>query len=519
MAVASIASAQSLDTEITVNHTIVPEERAAGRLRLLPTLQLPEVATGRLAPATSVTASPFAPSVVTLEPVGFASSLTRSPYKGYAALGYFPLYNLGASAGYRFIDNDTLTVGAMMQFNGVSYNSGLNSPEHLHRNNLVAGAGVAYSPDAAGSLKASIDYRFSNLNNPLYELQDTAINANMLNVGGEWNSKIGAFDYHAGASYGMAAFSGSAPELLTEHRGEISAGLTWHYNAKSAWSLDLGWEVASAQASNVKGIVSVEPRYDFTSAHFLATLGVRGDVYTGNGTRRTNYSGLFSPDLQLKWLPSDHFAVYGKFNGTSTLNSLAELYTEMPYMMPNVDYTFSRAFDAEAGVTLGPWRGGALTLYVRGAFSDKWLQLHSDGYFYTESPSGTLLGAKLDYSFRSYLTFYANLQWVFSDQGSYYPWHDNAKVDFSIGATIRPVTSLQILLGYHVRTDRYIPDILGGDVDLQSVSDLNASVHYEINSQWGVFANCNNILNHKYLITSRVTSQGVNAMVGATYKF
>jgi hypothetical protein len=522
LTLAAAASAQSLDTEITVNHTIVPEERAAGRLRLLPSLQLPQVSTGKLSPATSANPSPFVPTVLTLEPVGYASSLTRSPYKGYATLGYFPLYNLDASAGYRFIDTDSLTLGAMMQFNGTSYDSSLATPEHLHRNNLLVGVGAAYSPDAASTLKAALSYRFSNLNNPIVENVDTTVNSHMLNLGLQWTSSINSVDYHVGASYGLAAFSGSAPGLLTEHRATFDAGLTWHYNTPSAWSLDLGWQVASARASNVKGLFTVEPRYDYTGRRFQARVGIRGDFYTGSGRHLTRYSGLLSPDLRLQWTPGDHFALYGSFNGSATVNSLADLYAEMPYLLPNLDYTYSRVYDAEVGLTLGPWRGGSVTAVVARSFFDDWLTPVGGtelGYLAQHSPAASRLGVKIDYSYRTYLTFNAALQWVLTDEGSYCRWRDNAKIDFEIGATIRPISRLQIILNYHARTDRFIPSYGPYDDDLLGISDLNAGVHFDINDQWGVFANCNNILNHKYYITQRILSQGVNALVGATYKF
>ena len=44
------AGAQDLDTEITVNHEVVPEEHAATRLRIMPQISLPKIDAGRLQP-------------------------------------------------------------------------------------------------------------------------------------------------------------------------------------------------------------------------------------------------------------------------------------------------------------------------------------------------------------------------------------------------------------------------------------------------------------------------------------
>ncbi|MDE6144678.1 MAG: hypothetical protein K2F96_00195, partial [Muribaculaceae bacterium] len=46
---------QELNSEITVTHQVVPEEQAATRLRLLPTVSLPKVSPGRLSMASSAT--------------------------------------------------------------------------------------------------------------------------------------------------------------------------------------------------------------------------------------------------------------------------------------------------------------------------------------------------------------------------------------------------------------------------------------------------------------------------------
>ena len=100
--------AQDLSKEITIEKDIVPEQLDVTRLSVTPVVSLPAVSKSKLSFIERNRASEIPAQISTLEPVAYADSLSVSPYRGYAGLGYFPTYNTALSAGYRFINSENM---------------------------------------------------------------------------------------------------------------------------------------------------------------------------------------------------------------------------------------------------------------------------------------------------------------------------------------------------------------------------------------------------------------------------
>ena len=116
------AGAKDLKTEITVDRTVVPVEREATRLGgISPVLMQPQTDFRRLTLVEYGEPSELTSSITPLEPASYGDTIPVTPYRGYASAGYFPAYNLGLSAGYRFINTSRTRLGAWMQFDGESY--------------------------------------------------------------------------------------------------------------------------------------------------------------------------------------------------------------------------------------------------------------------------------------------------------------------------------------------------------------------------------------------------------------
>ena len=77
--VALNASGQSLSKEITVDKDVVPQEREASRMVLTPKLVLPAIQQKSLRWSDRGVAAPVSPTVATLPPAAYASSITPSP--------------------------------------------------------------------------------------------------------------------------------------------------------------------------------------------------------------------------------------------------------------------------------------------------------------------------------------------------------------------------------------------------------------------------------------------------------
>lgn len=526
----SAASAQGLSNKFSVSHEVIPEEQAATRLRIFPTVQLRQVDAGRLSAAANFAPATLTPFINHLEPVGYLTDYTRSPWRGYAALGYGPVYNLAASAGYRFIENKTLTLDGFLQFDGVCYKSRFPSMGHiyadkvsLHRNSALVGTDVAWTPEGInGGLKASLIYQYSGYNFPVLDLPTATVtpydlNANFLNFDADWKGSAGKLDYNVGLEYNMMAFA------LNEanNGGKLDAGVLWHHNNSSAWGLDFSASVINSTIVDNKGIIHVEPHYVYTGSHFSAKVGVDMDFRTGNAAY--DKRAMIAPRVDLLWQPSAFFNIWGKVSGKLDDNARWKLYNEQPYLMADFDAGYSRIYFADAGINLGPWRGASIGIFGGYVTSKDWyMPAIETGYMAPIDVKGFHGGITLAYDYKQFVSVNAKAELAQSPDDKYTSgyalWRDHARFDLSANLTVRPIDCLEVNVGYHLRTHRSKMLSLGS-LNLLSVNNLSAGVRYSVNSNWSAFVRGENLMNRHWYMSPSVPSQGIMAMVGATYKF
>lgn len=519
---------QELNSEITVTHQVVPEEQAATRLRLLPTVSLPKVSPGRLAMASSATKADLSPEILTLEPSKWATELLRSKQRGYATLAYGPLWNLDASAGYRVVNRDSLQVDAFMQFNGYKYTSeypdnffGDNRTVQLRRNTGLIGARTQWI-STAGTLNGSLIYDFSNYNMP-FPVRPTTVNANRANVNLGWNGAIGKkADYRVGLDYTLLGFGYAGNP--THNAGTVDVAANWHHSSRSHWGLTLRQTLMHSSAGANKGVTHVEPSYMLTSPNLTLRIAAALDIRNGNVSYK--YGGLVVPKFDLTWRPTSHFTLWGRTDGRLETNSRAMLYDIQPYLRPEFEAGFSRIFTADAGLTLGPWAGASIGFFGGYAWSNNWM-IPDDGFgeMHGVNICGAHWGGELNYDYRSYLSLKVRAEMAQGPVGEYTTgyalWGDHAKLNLIAAATVRPIESLYISLSYHLRTSRNKLSTMmpNGYQNLMNINKLNATVGYAINRNWTVFVNGENLLNRHWYLGPAIPSQGIAVMAGVEYKF
>lgn len=521
------AAAQELNTEITVTHQVVPEEQAATRLRMIPSVSLPQVSQARLPMSSSTSWAKLTPEIVTLEPARWATSLLRSRQKGYVALAYGPLWNLDFSAGIRPVDKDSLIVDTYLQFNGYSYRTkypdnffGDDRKVSLQRNSGLIG-GLMKWITRGGTLDASMLYDFSHYNMP-FPVRPSDVNANLGNLNLGWNGHVNKVDYHAGIDYTLLGFG--YKDNPTHNIGTIEAGANWHYSSHSHWGLNLRQQLMHSTSGANKGVSHIEPAYLLTTKHFRARIAAVIDFKNGNVDYK--YSGLIAPKIDISWFPSAHFNIWAKTDGRLEANSRAMLYDVQPYLHADFEAGFSRIFTADAGLTLGPWSGASIGFFGGYAFTNDWM-IPADGFgsMHGVNVNGAHWGGELNYDYRSYLSLKVRAEMAQAPKGEYTTgyalWGDHAKFNLFASATVRPISPLLITLSYHLRTSRNKESFMmpSGYQDLLNINKLNASVSYQFSNNWTVFVNGENLLNKHWYLGPAIPSQGIVGMVGAEYKF
>lgn len=521
--------AQDLNTEITVTHEVVPEEQAATRVQVQPVIELPTVTQGRLSAATNYIPGVFTPYIFQLDAAEYAASLTRTPWRGYAALGYGPIYNLAASAGYRFIERDSLRLDAYMQFDGHSYNTDYPSlpvdydgKVCFRRNTGLVGANTAWQSNV-GQLTASLLYQYSDYNFPILDLQTLGtdkyfIRTNVAQATVGWGNNSAKLSYNVAAKYDMILFG---KEFANNYRGELGGTILWRSTSQSAWGMDMSFSADASMLGN-KNLLHVQPRYVYSGEHFAGSFGVDVDACIGNVA--TSRRVLVAPDLNLAWIPSQFVKVWLKMYGRTDDNYRGRLLDEQPYLLPGYDTGYSRIYSTDLGLTLGSWRGASVSVFGGYTTAYDWLiPAVESGEMHGVDIKGLHGGVSANYDYRTYLSLNVKAEFAQSPSGDYSKgyalWRDHAKFDLSAMATIRPIDKLSITLGYKLRTGRQ--KTLGEEknMDLLKINNLTAGIQYSVTSQWSVFLKGENLMNRQWYLGPAVPCQGIMGLIGATYKF
>lgn len=568
-AIALGASAQDLNTEITIEREVVPEERPATRIFSTPAISLPEVEVKKLNYSERVITSSLTPGISHLEPASYADYLETSPYRGYLDLGYFPVLNIGVSAGYRFIDNETTRLNGWLQYDGKTYDGELrDATEASFRDHTVAvGVGFEHYFDATSTLGVGLRYAFTNFNQPSLQ-DDYSQNVNRLDASAHWHSFHNDISYNIGLGYGFFGFGKDgivkslipdidALKAVKENRftldGGVLIGLDEYNNSQIGADLEATFlnynnmdilhsmaygdadvvRMLESEGSITHGVISLTPYYNYRNDNVNMKLGAKIEASINSGK-------VFhiAPDVELSWTPASLFAAYVNFGGGEHHNTLGSLFDFTHYLAPMYAYENSHIpFTVDARLVFGAWKGFSMEVFGGYARANEWLMPSvinsSDLMFDAINMRGWHAGIAASYKYRDMVS--ARVSYETAPQGEdkgYYLWRDRAKHVVNASVTITPIKPLDITIGYEYRGNRVTYDCVGvkEDViagyaddnvkcDLGDVNNLSVGALYRFTPAFSAFARVENILNKKYDILYNIPSQSITGLVGITYKF
>lgn len=552
------ASAQGLHQEIDVEREIVPVERDATRINTLPALVLPPIAPARLTFSERVVTARVPNSASPLDPTAYGDTLAPSPWRGYAALGIFPLYNVDFSAGYRILDTSRSRLSLWTQYDGRVYRKerGESYDTRYWRDHTVS-AGLDYGQKIGRKsfLDASLNYTFSShtltpLSRPHHQLE-----ADRVNFDAAYRSRAEGLSYRIAARY--------------SHFGYCKQDMEWTPAKQNLFGLDLGGQIRAGEPSWVKldadiavlstskhinsmeptvidggessGLLTLSPAYLYAGKNFDARLGARLNVSFNDGK-----AFHVAPDVLIGWHPGSYFALSLSATGGVVMNTLASVNDITPYCDPFSVYGSSHVpYDFNGTITIGPFRGGYLQFFGGYARANNWLMPFSTttpfngGLMFSGiDVKGWHVGAAVGYDYRD--LFSLSLQYETASRGDwdvtdgYYKWRDGARHVFTGNLTVRPVSRLEITAGMEWRCGRRMvdyfikyPDPDGSSsaifqytlLDLGNVSNLTLGASYAFTPSLTFFLRGENLLNHRHIILGDRISQGITGLLGASYKF
>ncbi len=577
---APLALAQDLKKDVVIDREVEPAVRAATRLSTVsPSILTPKVEKRKLLLSEYTGTGKLNTQIPVLEPAAYADTFAVSPYRGYAAIGYFPGFNLGASAGYRFVNTRTTTLGAWLQYDGSSYNS--KREVEIPGSDLVGevkdkltrhtvNIGVDFEHEfRVGSLGMDFDYAHNYVTQPNVA-DDYKQNTNKIDFAIDWTAKSHSLPWHIGVSADYFGFSKDmaadniipGQSLDTKAVSElifgVEGGIDKHFGTSSVGvDLDARFQNLNAMSSLVPmftdndylpavyytnglgkktlGITSLTPHYSFFNGKFSADLGVKVDICTGNN----NGGVYFSPDVKVAYAPTSQVAVFAKVDGGKELTELSELFDDSQFMSSAFAYERGKVpFDAKVGVNVGPVYGFTGEVWVGYSKADNWYMPASYKeveFFVPSTVKGFRYGARLGWQHNDIIKIYAQAEGTQSgtDKG-YYKWRDNAKWAINAGLTLTPIKPLDITVDWSLRTSRYINEVEPAvttflntpfgfwqkeKFSLGNANSLNIGARYRITDQFSAFVNVENVLCKHWLITTEFESQGIHGLFGVTYKF
>lgn len=554
----SAAAADDLTKEITVEKEIVPIERDAQRLNILPAFSLPAVETKSLSWAQQGIDAPVTTLIYPLSAPTYGATITPSPYKGYIDAGYFPLLQVGVSAGYRFIDTDATRLGAWLQYDGSDYKRENIAGNKLnyHDHTVAIGAAFRHEAGSAGILDARAGYSFSGFNHPTLFSKGISQTANAFNLGAKWTGKADAIDYTASIDYGYFRFS-KPWEPVDNHQKPLNQNcatfnLGGTYDLESAGLAGIDMNVGIARTGNCftlepnlttlkadsynHGYFTLTPYYKFSRENYSVKLGVQLYHLWGD-----NSGFRIAPEVMADWHPVDKFTIYGRLSGGNpSLNSIASLFSRNHYINPSLTYSDTwQSWMVDAGFLIGPFTGASFEVWGSiGKSNNVAMSILTDMDDLSGSLSGVDLkdrhfGIAFNYAYRDMARLRVAYEGASGDWDSGYSlWVDRAKSVFTASVAVTPIDRLDVNLGYDLRSGRstylltYNPnstflnvEALHNKVGLGNLSNLHLGADYRITPALTAGIQIENLLNQKWQAVYGIPSKGVTGLIGIGFKF
>lgn len=550
------ASAQTLYTTVNVDRVVEPALRHAVRPVWTPQLLNPSTQNVSLTPAEYTGEGTILSYRTPLPPLLWANTIEHTPYRGYASLGYFPALNLGANAGYRFVDTDRSAVGAWMQYNGYQYKRMSETDAYKHdvklRNHYVTvGAYGSHRFGQSSTLDATLDYTHASILRPSWtRVDDYTQGSNELNARLAWRSHAGRFGYGIEARYQYFGFNDTYTPLSGDYPGEfenvrqsyttIHADLAYLRSDPSEpakFVLGLEWQNLYNHNGYSSNLLKIHPYFNVGTGAFRAALGLKA----GSISSAFNYFPLILPDIRLSWAPSSlPVSAYANMILDSNMEPISNLFAIDPYVNTRQDFSTRHTLRIDFGVNLGAFRGLKAKVYASLGVADNNPYPHVSAYspdmplwsepygtiYYLTDQTCWLIGARVDYAYRSLVEAYVSYEQALSynQMPRWYQWLDGAETSLRVHVGARPIPRVSVALDYDLRSGRRISYYNVGfygpyEYSLGNSSLLDLTASYDLTPSTTLFIRAENLLNCNYLLISTLPAQGIHGLLGATIKF
>lgn len=250
-----------------------------------------------------------------------------------------------------------------------------------------------------------------------------------------------------------------------------------------------------------------------------------------------------SPDVIAQYIFSDSYVLYAQATGGKLVNDFRRLETICPYALPAgpILDTYEQ-LNAAIGFKASPYPGLWINLY--GGYQDlkdDFFEVQEETFVnYDPSLAGDAqegnssspvtahqylnlefsnannfyAGMKISYEYKDLIALFAAGTYRNWDAKEKYSLYMKPACEINFSADFRPITGLNINLGYD-----YIGRTKVEGIKAAAVSDLHAGASYNVFKGVSVYARINNILNKKYQYYLGYPTEGLNFLGGLSFSF
>lgn len=511
---ATSAGAQDLNKEITIDRDIVPAQRAAARPVVFPSVIPPSLTPVTLTMGETDRPVGITPGISPYEPAADNGAFPVTPWRGYADLGYFPLADIGLSAGYAIIDKEATRLDIWLQADHRSYKSPDGHPLKVTRwedfswKTLDIAGGVKFSQRFGrhNLLKVTTDLGYSTTSVPdLWHNRegvttdlpaDAAPSRSLGNfrwhIDGMFTGRAGErITYAVGAGFGLfnnrsqqlmmsVPDDNTLPKTVNQTSARLDASLRHQTTGNVALGIKVEGEMLSYSSFLTPALMGAAiadreiiipggktlaqidfiPAVEYNGGSFYGKAGARLGLSVNSGS-----SFHIAPDILVGVNPSASFGAWVKLRGGVQGNSLEDLFFRSRYADPRLAYDLSNvAFTGQLGVRVGPFKGASLTLTADYAAANDWLmplqvEDHAGNLYNLFAPSkirAIKFGAEIAWQYRSLLTLALSYECNpgDGDNHAWLYWADRARHVAGASLSVTPISPLTIDLGFTARLDR-----------------------------------------------------------------
>ena len=577
------ASAQNLNTEITVDKDYVPVERKAVKQNTLPAVQKNAVdMNAKLNYSDWALPAAVPAKIPTMQPYGYLTNKSFDTKRGYATLGAGSQLNLLGNAGYRVLDDVNNTLALWLQHNSTwagknSSPAAANNQFKQKFNDNTIGADFTSRFDE-GTMRINLRANFDTFNyygdagimpgsdNVRNYSPDEFGNQSFSEFGvtGGWYSREAnrKFNYQIEAGVGHGGFKKSAfvdYKGLKETNFFVNLGGKYEVNDYTAAGAQVRFDYASytdapnidlntfkkvPEEDNSQGIARISPFVCFHREGVMLRLGVNADIAINAGT-----TFRIAPNVKLDYAFAPGVGLSIDVNGGKTLNHLWQMKAENRYVNPGVRYgTTSVPVDAEVALNIGSFGGfsaklfggfasykekmlpflcEAPTLPSSAGFDLSYFDMVSTTVYQALDISGWKAGAELAYKYRSLVD--AKVRFTYSpqdeDEGCVLGL-DRPEYVVDANISVMPIDKLAINLGYEMRGNRSMwgYQIVDGkdyweQTPLENAMNLKVGASYRLLDNLTLFVDANNLMNKQWDVLYGQGAQKLNVMGGASITF